>query len=126
MPYTLQYSLLAAFLAVSGVILGAESFSPQQTRARGSSSTQLFEGRLEQIEFKIFPDGRVEEVVKGVKGEDCHSVTAEINKELGKVYETRPTEELYEEEIILENTNTVSNSISDDSSSSFWEGKSTW
>ena len=31
-------------------------------------------GRIEQIEYKIYPDGRVEETVRGVKGSDCHKV----------------------------------------------------
>jgi hypothetical protein len=29
---------------------------------------------MERIEFTIHPDGRVEELVVGVKGENCHKV----------------------------------------------------
>ena len=35
-------------------------------------------GSVETIEFKIYSDGRVEEVVRGVKGNDCHKVTKDI------------------------------------------------
>ena len=42
---------------------------------------------LQELEFIIYPDGRIEERVRGIKGVDCQSVTAEINKELGEVHE---------------------------------------
>ena len=115
------------------VLHGSESFSIPASpaivggRSYYDSTTRLNEGRLETIEFKIFPDGRVQEVVRGVKGGDCHSVTEQINEALGHVYETAPTEEMYEQEIVIENTNTLTNSVSEDSSSaSSWEGKSSW
>ncbi len=115
-------SVLAAFLVSSGIFSVSESFTaPMPVR---SYSTQLREGRLETIEFKIFPDGRVQEVVRGVKGENCHSVTEQINEALGHVYESAPTEEMYEQEIVVENTNTLTNSVSNEASS--WEGKSSW
>ena len=54
---------------------------------------------MEKLEFKIYPDGRVEELVSGVKGSNCKLVTEEINKQLGKVISERPTEEMYENEL---------------------------
>ena len=33
-------------------------------------------GGIEEIEFRIYPDGRVTEVVRGVKGKNCEEVTA--------------------------------------------------
>ena len=36
--------------------------------------------RPQELEFIIHPDGRVEERVRGIKGMDCQSVTAEIKK----------------------------------------------
>ena len=61
-------------------------------------------GAIEQIEFKIHPDGRVEEVVRGIKGNNCHKVTEKINEMLGEVVESRPTEEMFEQEITTEQT----------------------
>mmetsp|Transcript_21486 Transcript_21486/g.38859 ORF Transcript_21486/g.38859 Transcript_21486/m.38859 type:complete len:128 (-) Transcript_21486:610-993(-) len=61
-------------------------------------------GRLEEIEYTIYPDGRVEEIVRGIKGASCHTVTDQINEALGEVVSTRPTEEMYEQEITLDNT----------------------
>mmetsp|Transcript_14070 Transcript_14070/g.22164 ORF Transcript_14070/g.22164 Transcript_14070/m.22164 type:complete len:143 (-) Transcript_14070:244-672(-) len=82
-------------------------------------------GNLEILEFKIYDDGRVEETVRGVKGGNCHKVTEGINEMLGNVVATEPTEELYEQEIVLEQT--LTESVSDSSSSSStWEGSSSW
>mmetsp|Transcript_7455 Transcript_7455/g.14115 ORF Transcript_7455/g.14115 Transcript_7455/m.14115 type:complete len:123 (-) Transcript_7455:125-493(-) len=84
-----------------------------------SRSTTLRKGSMEQIEFKIYPDGRVEEVVRGVKGGECHKVTDEINKSLGKVIDSKPTEEMYEQSITIEETVQVKNDNG-------WEGSSSW
>lgn len=82
-------------------------------------------GKVEQIEFKIYSDGRVEETVRGVKGNNCHKVTEKINESLGKVVASEPTEELYENELVIDQTltNTVGDSSTDGAS---WEGKSSW
>lgn len=46
-------------------------------RSRGrSSSLSNDSGGIEEIEFRIYPDGRVTEIVKGVKGKNCQEVTA--------------------------------------------------
>jgi Protein of unknown function (DUF2997). len=74
---------------------------------------------MEQIEFKIYPDGRVEEIVRGVKGGDCHKVTEDINKNLGKVVDSKPTEEMYEQTITIDQTVQVKNENG-------WEGSSSW
>jgi hypothetical protein len=74
---------------------------------------------MEQIEFKIYPDGRVEETVRGVKGNNCHKVTEKINEMLGEVVATRPTEEMFEQEV------SVSETLYNKDTSSGWEG-STW
>jgi hypothetical protein len=37
------------------------------------------------LEFVIYPDGRVEERVKGVKGANCQELTAKLEAALGKV-----------------------------------------
>lgn len=74
---------------------------------------------IQQIEFKIYPDGRVEETVRGIKGENCHKVTEKINEALGKVVATQPTAEMFEQEVEVENT------LYNKESSS-WEGSSSW
>ena len=76
------------------------------------------ESNIETIEFRIFPDGRVEEVVRGVKGVNCNKVTEEINAVLGKVVASEPTEELFQQDLTLDNVIQVSDGN--------WEGSSTW
>lgn len=61
-------------------------------------------GGIERIEYKIHADGRIEETVKGVKGNNCHKITEDIHAKLGKVVATKPTEEMYEKAIVIENT----------------------
>lgn len=78
---------------------------------------------IQSIEFKIYPDGRVEEKVIGVKGNNCHAVTEKINEALGKVIQSAPTEELFEQEVVVEAVQTVKNGISSGDS---WEGQSSW
>lgn len=80
---------------------------------------------MEQIEFKIFPDGRVEEIVRGVKGNNCHKVTEDINNALGKVVASQPTEEMYEQELVVEQTLTETLGESTSGGNS-WDGQSTW
>jgi len=86
-------------------------------------------GNIEEIEFRIYPDGRIEETVRGVKGENCHKVTERINGMLGKQIDTKPTEELYETELTI--SNTVEEKVdgsggSRDGSGGGWEGASSW
>ena len=76
------------------------------------------ESNIETIEFRIFPDGRVEEVVRGVRGVNCNKVTEEINAVLGKVVASEPTEELFLQDMTLDNVVQVSDGN--------WEGSSTW
>ena len=56
--------------------------------------------------------------MRGVKGVDCQSLTEEINKALGEIYESKPTQEMFEQEIevSVEAEATVSES---------WTGSST-
>jgi Protein of unknown function (DUF2997) len=79
-------------------------------------------GNIEQMEYKIYPDGRVEELVRGIKGNNCHKVTQSIHEQLGEVIATQPTEELYEQEVQVSQTlyNTDSTSGGGDWSSSSW------
>ena len=107
--------LLSYLLAVS-----ATAFFPAPKFAfvRRTNILRDGESNIETIEFRIFPDGRVEEVVRGVKGLNCNKVTDEINAVLGKVVASEPTEELFQLDLTLENVVQVSDGN--------WEGSSTW
>ena len=58
-------------------------------------------GKMIEIEFTIHSDGRVEQTVKGAKGRQCIDITEKINEALGEVYETEPTVEMYEQEVVV-------------------------
>jgi hypothetical protein len=99
--------------------------SPSQLLAEswdGTKSTGGGTGGIEQIEYKIFPDGRIEETVRGIKGNNCHKVTDQISAKLGEVVSTTPTEEMYEQEVVLDQTIKQTEGGSGDS----WEGGSSW
>jgi hypothetical protein len=49
----------------------------------------------EEIEIRILPDGRVEYVIKGVKGSACESISA-LLEQLGKVEHEEKTSEYYD------------------------------
>lgn len=115
-------------LCASSVLHGAQAFSSpiQKFQARTFTSTALqmsdgASGGIERIEFKIFPDGRIEETVKGVKGNNCHKITEDINAALGEVVATRPTEEMYEQELRVSNTVEVKDENEGD-----WSSGSSW
>jgi len=136
-------SLLTFFLLVAQSVVNGFSVVPmpgklqQQVHCRSSfrplassweggsnsdySATGGGAGKLEQIEFKIHPDGRVEETVRGVKGNNCHKITEDINEQLGQVVASAPTEEMYEQVIVQDQT--LYNS---ESSSGGWDGSSSW
>ncbi|HHP7243197.1 MAG TPA: DUF2997 domain-containing protein [Elainellaceae cyanobacterium] len=48
---------------------------------------------METLEFVIYPDGRVEEKVTGIKGSSCAEVTAAIEAQLGHVLSQEQTSE---------------------------------
>ncbi|MEM6445427.1 MAG: DUF2997 domain-containing protein [Cyanobacteria bacterium J06642_2] len=52
---------------------------------------------LETLEYVIHADGRVEEVVKGIKGKDCLELTQDIEDKLGRVVSRKPTDEQYQQ-----------------------------
>lgn len=109
-------------MALLAIISSSNAFLSPSLRTSSQTSTALNDGNLEQIEFKIFPDGRIEETVRGIKGGNCHKVTEEINQNLGKVVDSKPTEEMYEQEIVIEQTVELKNG----DSSGGWDGASSW
>lgn len=90
-----------------------------------TSSLKMSDG-MEQIEFKIFPDGRVEETVRGIKGNNCHKVTEGINEALGEVIATKATEEMYEQELVVDNTIYENEQDSSGPDSSWSSSSSSW
>ena len=114
--------------SVVGILVATQTVGAFVTTSSATRcKTPLFSepekiGRLERVEYKIYPDGRVEEKVLGVKGESCLEITREINEKLGEVISTTPTEEMFEEEIKLDQT--LSNTDGGDGAS--WEGSTSW
>ncbi|MFE4105499.1 DUF2997 domain-containing protein [Almyronema epifaneia] len=50
---------------------------------------------METLEFVIYPDGRVKEMVTGIVGASCAEVTAAIEEQLGQVLSQQQTSEYY-------------------------------
>ncbi|MEO1400045.1 MAG: DUF2997 domain-containing protein [Cyanobacteria bacterium J06635_1] len=50
---------------------------------------------METLEFIIYSDGRVKELVTGIVGKSCAEVTAAIEAELGQVLSHEKTSEYY-------------------------------
>ena len=113
--------------ASSCSVMGTYSCAHGPLHMSDYDSSGSFDSQIEEIEFKIYPDGRIEETVRGVKGENCHEVTEAINSALGKTTASEPTQEMYETEIEI--TNTVqqkAGSGDGNASSDGWEGSSSW
>lgn len=81
-------------------------------------------GRLERLSVKVRRDGTIEVTVKGVKGPDCIKIAEEFNELLGgTIIRREPTEEMFEEEVGIDQTLTNKNVGPGDDS---WEGASSW
>lgn len=50
---------------------------------------------MQEIEFTIHPDGKVEYTIRGIKGSGCEELEA-LFKELGQTQVSKPTSEFYE------------------------------
>ncbi|MBD0334262.1 MAG: DUF2997 domain-containing protein [Cyanobacteria bacterium Co-bin13] len=50
---------------------------------------------METLEFIIYPDGRVKEMVTGIVGASCMEVTAAIEEQLGHVVSQQMTSDYY-------------------------------
>ncbi|MEM7063817.1 MAG: DUF2997 domain-containing protein [Cyanobacteria bacterium P01_B01_bin.77] len=53
---------------------------------------------METLEFIIYPDGRVKELVTGIVGRSCSDVTAAVEAQLGQVLSQEKTSEFYAQE----------------------------
>jgi len=54
---------------------------------------------METLEFVIYPDGRVKELVTGIVGASCAEVTAAIEAQLGEVTTQKKTSEFFSQPI---------------------------
>ncbi|MEM6835435.1 MAG: DUF2997 domain-containing protein [Cyanobacteria bacterium P01_C01_bin.120] len=50
---------------------------------------------METLEFIIYPDGRVKEMVTGVVGKSCEEITHRIEQQLGNVVSRENTSDYY-------------------------------
>lgn len=66
---------------------------------------------METLEFVIYPDGRVKEVVTGIVGASCSEVTAAIEAQLGDVMSHEKTSEYYAQPVTVASKSKVSNSV---------------
>ena len=66
---------------------------------------------METLEFVIYPDGRVKELVTGIVGRSCSEVTAAIEAQLGQVLSQDKTSEFYAQrnQLTSEQTDTQTN-----------------
>lgn len=84
--------------------------SPEEWNRLGSSRTVVLGNRLCRFRatfltlLEPLSTGRVEETVRGVKGANCETITEAINSKLGEVVASAPTEEMYEQEVKVDQT----------------------
>jgi len=57
---------------------------------------------MQQIEFILHADGRVEERVIGLVGKDCIQLTQAVEEKLGTVIRSEPTQEQYQQSTVTE------------------------
>lgn len=65
---------------------------------------------METLEFVIYPDGRVKEMVTGIVGASCAEVTAAIEAQLGEVTAHEKSAEYYAQPVMV--SSQVSSSVS--------------
>jgi hypothetical protein len=74
---------------------------------------------METLEFIIYPDGRVEELVTGIVGSSCAEVTAAIEAKLGIVAHRELTSENFAQKQVTSQSATQIDRVSDMDASSF-------
>ena len=62
---------------------------------------------METLEFVIYPDGRVQELVTGIIGSSCAEVTAAIEAQLGQVLSQEQTSEYFAQQLSQSTTVTA-------------------
>ncbi|PZV14712.1 MAG: hypothetical protein DCF20_12055 [Pseudanabaena sp.] len=74
---------------------------------------------MENLEFIIYPDGRVEELVTGIIGSSCAEVTAAIEAKLGIVAHRELTSENFAQQQVISQSATQLDRVSDTDASGF-------
>ena len=64
---------------------------------------------METLEFIIYPDGRVKEMVTGIVGRSCEDVTRKIEAQLGNVVSREQTSDFYAESVHQASTTETQN-----------------
>lgn len=102
--FTRRRSLAAVARLPQRAVVTAQAGDSSYDGASGGSAYDGASGEAqrEKVEYIIRPDGRVEELVTGVRGSDCVKVTQEINAKLGEVLHTEHTDDYFKEK--LDNT----------------------
>jgi hypothetical protein len=54
---------------------------------------------MQEIEFILHPDGRIEERVTGIQGKDCVVLTQALEEKLGVVKHAQPTQDFYQTQV---------------------------
>lgn len=67
---------------------------------------------METLEFIIYPDGRVKEMVTGIVGSSCEAVTAAIEEQLGRVVSQQRTSDYYTQPIQQTSSVSAQNQVS--------------
>lgn len=67
---------------------------------------------METLEFVIYPDGRVKEMVTGVVGRSCEEVTRKIEAQLGNVVSRENTSEYYAQSVHQSSVAKTQNQVS--------------
>lgn len=75
---------------------------------------------METLEFVIYPDGRVKEMVTGIVGASCAEVTAAIEAQLGEVMAHEKSSEYYAQPV------TVSSQVTSSVPSQTHRSQSQW
>ncbi|MEL6158470.1 MAG: DUF2997 domain-containing protein [Cyanobacteria bacterium J06627_32] len=73
---------------------------------------------METLEFVIYSDGRVKEMVTGIVGASCAEVTAAIEAQLGEVVAQRTTSEYYAQPVQV--TSSARSHVATDITASRW------
>jgi hypothetical protein len=67
---------------------------------------------METLEFIIYPDGRVKEMVTGVVGRSCEDVTRKIEAQLGHVVSRENTSEYFAQSVQASTVAETQNQVS--------------
>ncbi|ASC74245.1 hypothetical protein XM38_052200 [Halomicronema hongdechloris C2206] len=67
---------------------------------------------METLEFIIYPDGHVKEVVTGIVGTSCAEVTAAIEAQLGRVVSQEKTSEYFAQPVNQTSETSATNQVS--------------